>query len=338
MTSAAASLGALADVLDALDQAVTLAPQDAMALWNRASFRVQIGDAKGALVDLQKALSSSSARGDRQLQASLYYMGAWAYMMSGERTKARGFMNEAAEADPALEGLKPVLEFRLIAEERGPKEAGDYASLVLADPATPPLTVELLSVMTGSKDVRDIHYESDRQRSDYALYLSGYRVERAAEPPEPAAAEASANAPVIVLGTPESVGADESALAVARYAYRDALIKEGVFRVVDSDSRRAAVEELELSLSDASAGTRDQALGQLFAADYVASGSVIKSNAGWLVAYTLSSSKDGTILASEFASAPDHEAIQALAGRFAASLAARAREGQLPCGVAATKL
>jgi hypothetical protein len=86
-------------------------------------------------------------------------------------------------------------------------------------------------------------------------------------------------------------------------AYRDALIKEKAFRVVDSDSRRTAVEELEISLSATAAGQKDQALGQLFAADYVAAGSVVQSDAGWFVAYTLSSSENGTIVASEFASA-----------------------------------
>jgi len=320
--------------LDAVNQAVALSQRDAQALRSRAAFLVKIGDTKGALADLKRALSSSTAKADTQFRASLFYMGAWASMISGDNDEARESMERALAADPALESIRPVLEFRLITEEQGRKEAYAYALNILATPDTPRLTEELLTVMIGSKDFRDIRYESEQQRSDYALYLSGYRMER--DPGEglgaaksPASEAIAAEAPVIVLGDSESVGADVSAQAIVRLAYRDALIKEGSFRVVDSDSRRTAVEELELSLSDAAAGQRDQALGQLFSADYVASGSVVQSDAGWLVAYTLSSSEDGTILANEFASAPDHAAVQALASRFAASLGCMARTGRL---------
>lgn len=323
---------AVTRALEALDRALEIAPGDAQALRSRADFLVKAGDAAGAFADLQRALSTSTARRDARFRASLYYMAAWTRMISEDEEGSREYMDQAVRTDPALAGLAPVLEFRLIASEKGPEEARRYADAVLADLSTRDLTAEILSVLTGSKDVRDLRYESDAQASEYALYLSGYRVE-----PDPVTAPAdlpppSADAPVVALGNPQSVGADEKVLAVAKLAFRDALIKEGAFRVVDSDSRRSAVEELELSLSAASAGERDQALGGLFAADFVASGSVVRSETGWLIAYTLSSGSDGTILASEFASAPDYDSIQALAGRFASSLGGMARAGRLGRG------
>ena len=98
------------------------------------------------------------------------------------------------------------------------------------------------------------------------------------------------------------------------------MAKRGRFSVVDTDSRRAAIEELELSLSGAAAGDKDRAVGALFSADFVASGSVIKADSGWLVAYTLSGAEDGRIVASDFTVASDHAAIITAAGRFAGML------------------
>ena len=126
------------------------------------------------------------------------------------------------------------------------------------------------------------------------------------------------------------MGADASAVAVARLAYRDGLIKSGAFRVVDAQSRKDAVDELELSLSGSAAADRDRAVGGLFTADYVASGSVVRSDPGWLVAFTFSSAGDGRIVASEFIAAPDDAAIAGAALRFSVSLGDLARKGALP--------
>lgn len=72
----------------------------------------------------------------------------------------------------------------------------------------------------------------------------------------------------------------------------------------------------------------DKAVGQLFSADFVASGSVVKTDSGWLVAYTLASADDGHIDASDFSVAQDHAAIMSEAGRFAESLDGLASRSQ----------
>lgn len=76
------------------------------------------------------------------------------------------------------------------------------------------------------------------------------------------------------------------------------------------------------SVQEALNSARDKAAlaGALFPADCVASGSVIKADSGWLIAYALSGADDGRIVASDFAVVSDHAAIIAAAGRFAGML------------------
>jgi hypothetical protein len=232
---------------------------------------------------------------------------------------------------------RAVLEFRLAADD-GLAAAKLRAEEALAIPGLGARARLAMAVMLGEKDLRDVKIDSPEAASEFATYLAGYRLSPAAKDPgglsaatvpvatataqagSAIAAAQAADGPVIVVSAPESVGADEATIAVTRLACRDALAKRGSFRIVDAESRKAAMEELELSLSEASAGDKDMAIGGLFSADYVASGSVVKADAGWLIAYTLSSSSDGRILASDFVIAADHAAILAAAGRFAEAL------------------
>jgi len=288
------------------------------------------GDMDGALAAANAALESAR---DMGVISSALEAKAWALLLAGSRKDAAETLAQATSTGAPMGALRAVLEFRLAAADgivaaRKRADAlklqsiGDRAALAMA-------------VMLGDKDLRDIKIDTPEAASELATYLVGYQltpqpaISSAAGPKaEPLAGSLSGSGPVIVVSEPESVGADEATLAVARLSCKDALVKRGRFRVVDAESRKAAMDELELSLSGATAGDKDKAVGQLFSADFVASGSVVKTDSGWLVAYTLASASDGHIVASDFSVAQDHAAIMSEAGRFAESLDGLASRSQ----------
>jgi len=249
---------------------------------------------------------------------------AWAMLFSGSRAEALEAFKEADALDAPPSPGRAVLEFRLAAAESiaaarqfvarsvSGQDLGERAALAIA-------------VMVGEKDLRDVTIDSPEAATEYSTYLAGYSL--APEVPPATATGPMKDGPVIVVSRPESIGADEATTAVAHLACRDAIARRNRFRVVDVDSRKAAMDELELSLSGAAAGDRDKATGNLFAADYVASGSVVKTDAGWLVAFSLSSAEDGRIVASDFSMAADHAAIMSAAARFASTLDSLAGSG-----------
>jgi hypothetical protein len=280
------------------------------------------------MASVQAALDSAR---DKAALAGALEAKAWTLLFAGSRDEALKAFNEYASVGMPFSPGRAVLEFRLAASDQM-DAARRLAETAFARPDLGERAALAIKVMLGEKDMRDVAIDSPEAATEYATYLAGYRLEPAtpsggsakpgADPTQTAATFpiGTAQLPVIVISAPESVGADDATVAVARLACRDALAKRGRFRVVDTDSRKAAIDELELSLSGATAGDKDKAVGSLFSADFVASGSVIRADSGWLVAYTLSGADDGHIVASDFAVASDHAAIIAAAGRFAGML------------------
>ncbi len=313
----AAEADARASGSDSVERVPAAKLDAARAAVYRAVALSRSGDMEGALAAANAALESAR---DMGIVSSALEAKAWALMLAGSRKDAADTLAQAASIGAPVGALRAVLEFRLAAADglvAARKRAESLKLQAIGDRAT-----LAMAVMLGDKDLRDIRIDSPEAASELATYLVGYHLA-----PEPAAAPATTTAaasmsvgPVVVISEPESVGADEATLAVARLSCKDALVKRGRFRVVDAESRKAAMDELELSLSGATAGDKDKAVGQLFSADYVASGSVVKTDAGWLVAFTLASAADGHIVASDFSVAQDHAAIMTEAGRFAESL------------------
>lgn len=297
--------------------------EKAQRLVERALSLARSGAARKAVDEIRAALvKADAASSDALLQAE-----AWTYLLGGDPGNARAALAKA-RGSPGSSAPSRVLSFRL--EQAADRElARAYADASRADPSSAPFDTAALEVMAGDRDFRDLSIRGPEDAASFATYLSGYRVDP--EPSSTATSPAALDvAPIVVMEEPESVGADASAVAVARLAYRDGLIKSGAFRVVDAQSRKDAVDELELSLSGSAAADRDRAVGGLFTADYVASGSVVRSDPGWLVAFTFSSAGDGRIVASEFIAAPDDAAIAGAASRFSVSLGDLARKGALP--------
>lgn len=236
---------------------------------------------------------------------------AWILLLSGSDEEARRALDESAAVGAPSSPGRAVLEFRLAAT-KDLAAAKERAALAVAQ-GIGERAERAIAVMLGEADLRDLPIDTPEAAAEYATYLAGYGM-------SPAAATGSTEPPVVVVTEPESHGADDTTVQVARLACRDALSRRPSLRVVDADSRRAALDELELSLAGSPAVRRDLALGELFSADYVASGSVVAADSGWLIAYSLSSAKDGHIVASDFSMAADHRAIMAAASRFAASV------------------
>ena len=322
-TRPAFEAGATAAGSDSAERVPSTKLDAARAAVYRAIALSKSGDMDGALAAANAALESAR---DMGVISSALEAKAWALLLAGSRKDAADTLAQAASIGAPVGALRAVLEFRLAAADgmaAARKRAESLKGQSIGDRAA-----IAMAVMLGDKDLRDIKIDSPEAASELATYLVGYRL--APQPvaaPAPAAPSAALAAtipaavgPVVVVSEPESVGADEATLAVARLSCKDALVKRGRFRVVDAESRKAAIDELELSLSGATAGDKDKAVGQLFSADFVASGSVVKTDAGWLVAFTLASAADGHIIASDFSVAQDHAAIMTEAGRFAESL------------------
>lgn len=325
----AAEADARASGSDSVERVPAAKLDAARAAVYRAVALSRSGDMEGALAAANAALESAR---DMGIVSSALEAKAWALMLAGSRKDAADTLAQAASIGAPVGALRAVLEFRLAAADglvAARKRAESLKLQAIGDRAT-----LAMAVMLGDKDLRDIRIDSPEAASELATYLVGYHLApeapatpvaapTAAPSDSPAAtpaASAMSVGPVVVVSEPESVGADEATLAVARLSCKDALVRRGRFRVVDAESRKAAIDELELSLSGATAGDHDKAVGQLFSADYVASGSVVKTDAGWLVAFTLASAADGHIVASDFSVAQDHAAIMTEAGRFAESL------------------
>lgn len=300
-------------------------PGDPSGLALRALERALAGDAVRAVREIRDAMAGS----DAATRAALLEAEAWSWILGGEPGKAKEALASSVGEVPR------VLQARLEAVTDRAR-LRSLAAESRADPASSALDSLALELMSGEVDIRDVSIGNMGAVTALATRLAGWSVAppdaaRSPAPVPPVAAGAAARAqPVLVVGEPESVEADDATIAVARLACRDSLHKTGAFTVVDAASRRGAVEELELQLSGAAAGDRDRAIAGLFAADYVVSGSVIRSEGGWLVAWTLSSAADGGIVASEFSAAADHAAIRGSANRFSSSLASLARRGSLP--------
>lgn len=235
---------------------------------------------------------------------------AWDLFLSGARAEAERALFELVTAGLPPSASRAILEFRLAAAqnmEEAKRKAAQAFALDIGERAK-----RAIAVMLGTEDIRDINIESPESAKEYAVWLDGYRQEAPL-------ASLKAN-PLIVVSPPESHGADEATVQIARLACRDALSRCPNLRVVDAKSREEALNELEAQLASQSAGSRDQVLGDLFSADYVASGSLVATDEGWLIALTLSSTEDGRILSSDFSLARDHAAIMAAANRFASSI------------------
>lgn len=235
---------------------------------------------------------------------------AWKLFLKGARSEAEQALFELVSVGAPASAERAILEFR-IAATRDMVEARSRAAQALAQDIGD-RAKRAIAIMLGTDDLRDVIIDSPDSAEDYTIWLAGYRQE--------APAALLKDNPLIVIATPESHGSDEATVQIAKLACRDALAKCPTIRVVDADSRRAALEELELHLASQPAIEKDRALGQLFSADYVVGGSIVASDSGWLIAWTLSSSDDGRILASDFSLAIDHSEIIASASRFASSL------------------
>ena len=284
------------------------------------------GETEDALRSVSEAIDTAMTAAGR---AGALEAKAWALLLAGSTDAAAAALRESVAAGGPEGPGRAVLEFRLAAAQglasagRGATSSGEDASS--GDAADPRASRDFgeraalaIAVMLGDADLRDVAIETPEEATEYATYLSGYSL--APEEARSGRGDAQATGIVIVVAEPESVGADDATMAVARLACRDAIARRGLFRVVDVDSRKAAIEELELDLSGATAGDKDKAIGGLFSADYVASGSVVKTDSGWLVAYSLSSADDGRIVASDFSMAGDHASIMSAATRFASAL------------------
>lgn len=277
----------------------------------------------GAALDVLKhALDDAQSGKDAAVGAAVLQARAWVLLNAGDLPGAKEALAQSVALDSALKPGERLLEYRILAAEDKAR-ADSYAASTMSDPGTPPEAAAVLAVMTGSSDIRDLDLSTEGGLGEYAMYLEGYRVDGYGERLTP-----GQGGPSVVVRNPESVGADPGSIALVKLAMRDALIASGAFGVYDAESRMAALDELELSLS-AGAAERDAAVGRVFQADYVASGSVVRTDTGWFVALTCSQASDGRIVASEFSPAPDHSAMAEAAKRFAGYLAQKARSGSL---------
>ncbi|GAB1455736.1 hypothetical protein MASR2M48_10430 [Spirochaetota bacterium] len=255
---------------------------------------------------------------DRAALAAAMEAKAWTLLFAGSREAALEALAQAQSLGTSRSPGATVLEFRL-ATGSGIAEARRRYDELVAQATLSGRAAIAIAVMLGEEDFRDVPIRSHEDASEYATYLAGYSL--SPEPAHSSSALAPASSPVIVVSRMESVEADDVTLAVARISCRDALAGRGRFRIVDSESRRSAMEELELSLSGTTqAKDTDKAVGDLFSADFVASGCIIKVDSGWLVSFCLSNTGDGSIVASDFSMVQDHAGIMATAQRFAASL------------------
>ncbi|MBN1241946.1 MAG: hypothetical protein JXA15_04475 [Spirochaetales bacterium] len=307
------------------------APLDAMAIAAEALSLALGGEVRTAVDALVVELDQ--ARLDVGERAALLETKAWALLLGGDLGEAREAFEQSRIPGQATLAASRVLEFRLTAlADRA--LARRYAESLGDSSPDADLEATAFSLMAGDADLRDDPPDDLAEASRLASYLSGYRVEPVPGAGAPAAEfspeSAAVEAPVVVVAELESVGADPATAATARLSYRDGLVKSGAFRVVDAASRKAALEELELELSGATASEHDRAVGSLYSADYVASGSLVATENGWLVAWTLASAQDGGIVAAEFAAAPDHAAISASAHRFCVALGEMSRRGEIP--------
>lgn len=304
------------------------APREASAEQEPAIDAVDRTDLRSALADaIASSLAGELERAERAVDEALglamdktmLALGlearAWVLLLSGSDEEARLALEESASVGAPMSPGRAVLEFRLAAVE-DMAAAKERAALAIAQ-GIGERAERAIAVMLGEADLRDVPIDTPEAATEYATYLAGYGLKPDAASP---AASGSAEPPVIVVSEPESHGADDATVQVARLACRDALSRRPGLRVVDADSRRTALDELELALAGSPAGQRDVAIGELFSADYVASGSVVAADSGWLVAYSLSSATDGRIVASDFSMAADHRAIMDAASRFAASV------------------
>ena len=282
---------------------------------------------------LSGAFSTALTSADRALASALDLASvsvaleakAWILLLSGSREEARTALREAKATGAPRRPGHAVLEFRLAAQD-GLEAAAAAALASLAGTDASGRASTAIAVMAGQADLRDIELDSPEAASEYATYLAGYSMVQERKS-HTGAEDGQATSPLdtldqalVVIVEPESGGAGPATVGFTRRGYRDAIAQRGRFKVVDSGSRKAAMDELELSLSGAVARDKDKAVAGLFSADFVAGGSVVKTDSGWLVAYSLSSSADGAILASAFSMAPDHAAILDSAARFASSL------------------
>jgi len=327
--------GAIDDALAAYDKALALAPDDPRLLNARAIFLAKSGWPAEAVADADAALAMPRTVSNANLEGGILDTKAWALFLAGDYAGARAAEQRSVALNGAMAGYAPILEFRILAAEKGMAAAAEYAGRILDAGGLPGFAAQALEVMTGKKDIRDMSYGSAFEVSDFSLYVTRFTFAPASPlatgtTPVPATPAAPVDgAPVVLVTEPEATATDESMVAVAKLAFRDGLTKAGVFSVVDSDSRKAAFEELELSLSGATAGDRDVAAGALFSADFVASGSIVRTDTGWLMAYTFSDATTGRILASDMSIARDAAAILDLASRFSSGLAAMLRDGRI---------
>lgn len=258
----------------------------------------------------ERQLTRSAKQIEKRIKAIGFEAKAWMALLSGSNEEAERALEEAVAAGEARSPARAILEFRLAAA-RDISEARQRAVTFLSQDLNE-RAKRAIAVMLGDEDFRDVIIDSKETATEYADYLTGYSQ-------KPAENILKADS-VIVVSEPETHGADAATVQVAFIACRDALSRSRGITVVDSASRKAALEELEFKLSGQTASQRDQAIGQLFSADYVASGSIISTDSGWLVAYSLSSSESGRIIASDFSVASNHREILAAAARFAGSI------------------
>ena len=297
-------LGDRMAALRGLDKAIELEPGNPRYYNNRAANLVALRLYDEAMKDIERVFEIGE---DNYVGASLDSL-AWIHFFKGNFDAAGEVLDRMERDHPGLP--VEILRFRIIQETEGIEKALHYGQAILDKGEQSPWGFNAMRLLMAQVDLRDIEIHHVFELGSYMFILDGYEFKSPGTPASDGSTQQSReDSPVILIRDIQTMRADEALGPVLANVIRGALIEKTLYRVVDDESRTAALEELETALAGLTEGERDVELGRFLAADYILSGSFTSAQGQLLCNITIMDSQTAEIRFSKFIILENFEAL-----------------------------
>jgi len=280
--------------LRALDRSIELEPDNPRYYNNRAAVLQNLGLYKEALRDVEEVF----AIGDIRMIGACLDTLAWVHYYRGEYEAALAVLDRQTNEYPELAHASLPVRFRIIQETEGIDNALAYGQEMLNTADLDPMGVNAMHLLMGQVDLRDIEINHIFELTWYMAILVDYEFQSYGN--SRMNNTSREDLPVLLIRDIQTIRAEEELGPVLANAVRSILINSLVYRIVDNESRLAALKEIEFSLSGLTDSETDIELGKFLSADFILSGSLTFVQGQYLCNVVIADSSTSEITFSKF--------------------------------------
>ncbi|MFP4180826.1 MAG: tetratricopeptide repeat protein, partial [Spirochaetaceae bacterium] len=295
-------------MLKGLEKALELDPGNPRYHNNRAVYYMREGMYEEALEDIERVFRSDH---DSAIYSSKYTL-ALIHLQKQEYEKAIEVLDDIERTHGQATA---ELRYLIILETEGKEAARKFGRSVLPSLEeksgySPRLAIRLLLGEIDLRDV-DIHHYYVLDAYEAILRHASSIVNNLAHPDQTEGT--TKERPVLLIRTFQPIGIEPDMASIATRALHSGMVKDDTYRIVDDDSRKAALAEMKTSLSGLTAGETDLKLGRFLEAEYILAGSIAQVEGEYLCNIVITHTETAQILFSSFLYASD---IKELTGKL----------------------